>query len=262
LIDFHCHIDLYPDPKAVLDQAEARGVYILAVTTTPKAWSGTRKLIGNSPRIRMGLGLHPELVAERHAELPLFAYLLSETRFVGEVGLDGSPHMRGSFRLQEKTLNQILQHCAAAGGRIVSLHSRRAAGAVLDCVSANPDAGVPILHWFSGTRKELDRAVALGCWFSVGPLMLASSKGRALVEAMPKERLLTETDGPFAQADGSPLMPWNVDRAYPYFAEMWRCEPKAVSVQMLANLTSLLQSSGSGAQIGAAAREALTFGAV
>ena len=143
MIDLHCHIDLYPNPKAILDQAEARGVYILAVTTTPKAWSGTRKLIGNRPRIRMGLGLHPELVAERHTEVPLFVHLLAETRYVGEIGLDGSPHMRGSFQLQERVLGQILQHCTAAGGRILSLHSRRAAGAVLDCLAAKPRRGRP-----------------------------------------------------------------------------------------------------------------------
>jgi TatD DNase family protein len=84
--------------------------------------------------------------------------------------------------------------------------------------------------------------------------MLASSKGRALVEAMPKERVLTETDAPFAQADGSPLMPWDVDRAYPYFAEMWGCEPEEVSVQIRANLTALTKSDCSGARLGAAAQ--------
>ena len=38
MIDFHCHLDLYPDPRAVLDGIDARGTYVLAVTTTPKAW--------------------------------------------------------------------------------------------------------------------------------------------------------------------------------------------------------------------------------
>jgi len=257
LIDFHCHIDLYPDPRAVLDQAEARGAHVLAVTTTPKAWSGTCKLVGSRRRIRTGLGLHPELVAERHGELPLFAYLLGETRYVGEIGLDGGPHMRGSFKLQEKVLEEILQHCSAAGGRILSLHSRRAASGVLDRLEANPGAGVPVLHWFSGTRKELDRAISMGCWFSVGPLMLASAKGRALVELMPKDRVLTETDAPFAQIDGAPLMPWDVERAYPYLAGVWSCEVAAASVQLHTNLTSLLKSSGSGRHVGSASKRAL-----
>lgn len=56
----------------------------------------------------------------------------------------------------------------AAGGRILSIHSRRAASEVLDRLAAVPDAGTPILHWFSGTQRQLDRAIDLGCWFSVG----------------------------------------------------------------------------------------------
>jgi TatD DNase family protein len=242
LIDFHCHIDLYPDPKAVLDGAEARGVYILAVTTTPKAWAGTRKLIGERPRVRIGLGLHPELVAERHGEVPLFAHLLAEARYVGEIGLDGGPHMRGSFKLQEATLARLLQHCAAAGGRVMSLHSRRAAGGVLDALEAHPGAGTPILHWFTGTPRELDRAIQLGCWFSVGPLMLASSKGRALAAAMPKERVLTETDAPFAQVGGAPLMPWDVVQTYPSLGALWGCDAEAVDGQLRRNLISLAEA--------------------
>jgi TatD DNase family protein len=240
LIDFHCHIDLFPDPKVVLDQAEARGVYILAVTTTPKAWAGTRKLVGERSRVRVGLGLHPELVAERHGELPLFAHLLSEARYVGEIGLDGGSHLRASFKLQQSTLERILQHCTAAGGRVMSLHSRRAAGAVLDVLAAHPEAGTPILHWFSGTPRELDRAVGLGCWFSVGPAMLASAKGRALAAGMPRDRLLTETDSPFAQANGAPLMPWDVEQTYPLLAELWHCDVAAVPVQLRANLRCLV----------------------
>lgn len=242
MIDFHCHIDLYSDPKAVLDAAEARGVYILAVTTTPKAWAGTRRLIGERSRVRIGLGLHPELVAERHSEVPLFAHLLPETRYVGEIGLDGGPHMRGSYGLQEETLARILAHCADAGGRVLSLHSRRAAKGVLDALEEHPGAGTPILHWFSGTARELDRAVKHGCWFSVGPLMLQSAKGRALVAAMPKERVLTETDAPFAQMDGAPLMPWDVVRAYPVLADLWDCDLESVARQLASNLLSLNKS--------------------
>src|SRR3546814_10842246 len=69
--------------------------------------------------------------------------------------------------------------CRAAGGRVISLHSRRAAGEVLDAIESIRDAGTPILHWFSGTGRQLDRAIDLGCWFSVGPAMLRTEKGRS-----------------------------------------------------------------------------------
>lgn len=239
MIDFHCHIDLYADPAAVLTEAEKRGVYVLAVTTTPKAWKGNRKIIGARRRIQSGLGLHPELVADRHSEVALWEHFLSETNYVGEVGLDGSPAYKGSWDLQRQTLARILKACAGAGGKVISLHSRRAAGAVLDALEAEPTAGVPILHWFSGSKRDLDRAIRLGCWFSVGPAMLRSEAGRALAAAMPKERMLTETDAPFAQIDGRPLMPWDVVLAYPVLGEIWQCSEDDVSRQVLSNLRRL-----------------------
>jgi TatD DNase family protein len=62
----------------------------------------------------------------------------------------------------------------------MSIHSRRAAGAVLDRLEGHTGAGSPVLHWFSGTKRELERAMKLGCWFSVGPVMLQTEKGRDL----------------------------------------------------------------------------------
>ena len=56
-----------------------------------------------------------------------------------------------------------------------------------------------ILHWFSGTYKELDQAIADGYFFSVNGAMVRSAKGQALVMRMPRERILTETDGPYRQ---------------------------------------------------------------
>jgi TatD DNase family protein len=239
LIDFHCHIDLFKDPKPILDGAEKKGVYVLAVTTTPKAWTGTKQLVGGRRRIRVALGLHPELVRERHTEIALFEHFLVETDYVGEVGLDGSPHLRDSFNLQTKVLRRILLACRNAGGRVISLHSRRAASEVLDLLEAEPFAGTPILHWFSGSTRELERAVQLGCWFSVGPIMIGSAKGRKLVEFMPRERILTETDSPFAQISGAPLSPWDVALAYPVLSEFWNCSEEEVDKQLLSNLRNL-----------------------
>ncbi|MEJ7928287.1 Qat anti-phage system TatD family nuclease QatD [Sphingobium sp. AN641] len=241
MIDFHCHIDLYPNATAVLDETEAKGIYVLAVTTTPKAWTGTKKLIGDRRRIRIGLGLHPELVADRYGEVPLLEHFLPETNYVGEIGLDGSPHLKASFKKQDEVFQRILRACSAAQGKILSIHSRRASSGVIDALQSEPNSGTPILHWFSGSLRELDRAIATGCWFSVGPLMLSSAKGRRLVELMPRERVLTETDAPFAQIAGIPLMPWDVDRAFKPLSEIWRCDEVSVSNQLLGNLRSLVK---------------------
>lgn len=244
MIDFHCHLDLYPDPHSVARECVARNLYVLSVTTTPSAWTGTLALAGQAPRIRTALGLHPQLAHERKAELPLFERLLPESRYVGEIGLDGSPEYRRYWPDQRLVFTRILEMCERAGGRIMTLHSRRAATPVLDALEANPRAGTPILHWFSGTQKELARAIGLGFWFSVGPAMMAGDKGRALVAKMPRDRILTESDGPFAQLDARAAFPWDVERAITDMAELWS-EPAAnVAKQLISNLRRLMTAVG------------------
>ena len=239
MIDLHCHVDLYPDPVAVLDEAEKRGAFVLAVTTTPLAFQGNLDLVGDRRRIRVALGLHPELVPERHAEIDLFVNLLPQTAYVGEVGLDGSPRNRASFAKQERVFDRIVRECTRLGGRVMSIHSRRAASAVLDILGTVPGCGVPVLHWFSGTSRELERAVASGCWFSVGPLMLATPAGRRLVSSMPQDRVLTETDAPFAQVAGTPLMPWDVVDAETVLAGLWGFTSEETRLRLRQNLLHL-----------------------
>jgi TatD DNase family protein len=240
VIDFHCHLDLYPNPQAVRDQCVTRGLYLLSVTTTPSAWAETSALAAHAQRIWTGLGLHPQLAHERRNELPLFDSFLPETRYIGEIGLDGGPEFRTHWQSQVAVFEHVLAQCCAARGRIMSLHSRHASGAVLDYLEEFSEAGTPVLHWFSGTFRDLERAVNLGCWFSIGPAMLASKKGRALAARMPRERVLTESDGPFAQLNGEPVMPWHVQNALGELSQIWSLPSEEVDQNIHRNLQSLL----------------------
>jgi len=242
VIDFHCHLDLYPDPKQVVRECEDRGLYVLSVTTTPSAWSGTVELVSGMTRIRTGLGMHPQLAHQRKGELELFERLLPETRYVGEIGLDGTPEFKRHWADQVAVFDRILAACAGVGGRILSIHSRRAATAVLDRLAEMPNAGMPILHWFTGTQRELERAIELGCWFSVGPAMLASKNGRSLTENMPRDRLLTESDGPFAQVDGRSALPWDSDLVVEALSQLWSVPVSSVQEQLTGNLRRLVSS--------------------
>src|SRR5690554_6556073 len=109
MIDFHCHLDLYPEPHQVAAQAQENHVAVLSVTTTPSAFTGTRMLATDRPMIRTALGLHPELVMVRGHELPLFDQLLPTTAFVGEVGLDGSSRFAQSRATQLDVFTHIFR---------------------------------------------------------------------------------------------------------------------------------------------------------
>lgn len=201
MIDFHCHLDLMDNPEKVIKELEDAQAYVLSVTTTPKAFPKTSRLVSKGGRIRTALGYHPQLVAERTNELDLFERMLVETRYVGEIGLDGGKEFADSRVMQSKIFGSILKLCSSHDSKIISIHSRHAATEVLDHLAQHPRCGIPVLHWFTGSQNELERAIAMGCWFSIGAPMLRSKKGGAALKIIPKERILTETDAPFATTD-------------------------------------------------------------
>lgn len=235
----HCHLDLYPNPQRIVEECIGRGTFVLSVTTTPKAWHGTSMLVQGKSRIRTALGLHPQIAHQRFHELDLFDSLISETRYIGEIGLDSSKGFEEYQSIQLKAFRHILCTVNRAGGKIMTIHCRGCVSSVLDELQ-NID-GLPILHWFTGTPCELDRAINMGCWFSVGPSMLSTKKGQSLVLKIPKSRILTETDGPFGTFQKTPLMPWESEIAEKQLASLWRENLVDVKAQMLTNFKTLCQ---------------------
>jgi TatD DNase family protein len=243
LVDFHCHLDLYPDHQAAVLEAEKAGVFTLAVTTTPKAWPRNHELAQRTRHVRAALGLHPQLVAERADELDLWDQYLSETRYVGEVGLDAGPRFYKSFDLQKQVFQHVLQHCAKAGDKVITVHSIRAAKAVLDHVEAYlpPTRGKVVLHWFTGTKSEAKRALDLGCYFSINAAMLDAERHASMVAIIPPHRLLTETDGPFTKTGERPSKPSDVSLVVDGLSRLHGMSSAEVAAIVRENLRGLLK---------------------
>ena len=240
MIDLHCHLDLYPNPVEVVRRCRSERIFVLSVTTTPSAYRGTVALALDDDRIQTALGLHPQLAVERRGELALFDELVHRVRWVGEIGLDGASASRDSWRTQREVFRHILRSCENAGGRVLSIHSRRAAAQVLAELREFPDAGLPVLHWFSGSLDELKQAIEIGCWFSVGLPMLQSKRGRRLVASLPSNRVLTETDGPFVRIDVRPAYPWDTEATERELASLWNRPGEQTSTVLAENLSQLI----------------------
>ena len=157
IVDMHCHLDLYPNPFDIVKKCKKKGVYTLSVTTTPKAWRGTKKLEIDNPQVKTALGLHPQIAHERFDELQLFDQLLPEARYVGEIGLDGGKNYKKYWKVQLKVFRHILKSVDLSGGRIMSIHTISSSSAVLE--ELRNISGVPILHWFSGSKSSLKKAI-------------------------------------------------------------------------------------------------------
>jgi TatD DNase family protein len=243
-VDFHCHLDLYPDHEQLIRECDHAAIATLAVTTTPKAWARNVQMATGARHVRVALGLHPQLVAEREAEVELFARLLSEARYVGEVGLDAGPRFHKGFDAQKRAFERILRMCAEQGGKILTVHSVRATAQVLQHLERflPVDRGQVVLHWFTGSAAEARRAADLGCYFSVNSEMLRSTKHRALVAQLRRDRLLTETDGPFVLEADEPIRPGAVTRVVTALGDLYGVTPSEMQAQVLTNLATLVRA--------------------
>lgn len=45
MIDYHCHLDLYPNPLKIFDEVKSKEVDVLAVTTSPRAYIKTSQYL-------------------------------------------------------------------------------------------------------------------------------------------------------------------------------------------------------------------------
>lgn len=239
-MDFHCHLDLYPNAREVFAQAVEKNAFTWLVTTSPRAFSATNRVLGGHSNVLITPGLHPEIVHERHAELDMLIEQIKHASAVGEVGLDGSRRFQHSYEMQRIVFNAVVEECKKSGGRVLSIHSRQAVKDVLSILLDHPGFGTAVLHWFTGTAPELKAATDQGCWFSIGPAAFSSASGRALAKKMPRDRVVPESDGPFAQFNGASVMPWSSDDTARLLAQAWELSLDQVRLRLESNSRQLL----------------------
>ena len=211
MIDFHCHLDLYKNPMTIFDEVKRRKVRVLAVTTSPRAYLKTSQYFNNTDCVSVALGFHPELVVDRKNEVNLFMEQVPKCKYIGEVGIDGTGRNRNTYSMQKRFFYDMLCEAEKHHGRIISIHSRCAVKDVLECIEKCLNKNVPIMHWFTGNVKELQRALSLGCWFSINPKMCYSKTGKDIIMRIPLNKILPETDAPFTEKSGIRYMPWDTE---------------------------------------------------
>ncbi|MDD3338138.1 MAG: TatD family hydrolase [Lachnospiraceae bacterium] len=197
LMDAHMHFDLYKKREEVLSYIESHHSYTIAVTNLPELYERYYRQYADYKYIKIALGFHPELAFQYENQLPIFLKYLDTTRYIGEIGLDFSVKDKENQRIQIKIFSEIVQACKKTGNKILSVHSRRAES---DCISIlGGYTGKIILHWYSGSISVLRDAINIGCYFSINHQMLLSKNGKSIVNAIPLERILIESDAPFTK---------------------------------------------------------------
>jgi len=238
MIDLHYHLALNPDPL-VLEALASKELFTLAVTESPasfmKLWNKYRDI----PRLRIGLGLHP-LLASKATNLDLedFKSYVKLTNYVGEVGLDFS--IKG-FDEKEKQIEIFRRIAIILSGKrkLVSVHSRKAGGETLEVLQEN-NCNMVVFHWYTGTLKILQQILDAGYYFSINSAMTRNAKGQRIISRIPRDRVLTETDGPFVKVNGHSATPIDVLIVEKYLSNLWGISREAVGLVVKENLLRLI----------------------
>lgn len=209
LFDTHSHLDLLKNFDYTIEEIEKKKIYTIAVTNLPVLYEKLSSKI-NSKYIKSALGFHPELIEKYQKYIPEMWKLLPEARYVGEVGLDFKV-AKNSKVLQTQFFEELIFRCNDLGGKILTVHSRGSANEVISIIGNNFNSKF-ILHWYSGSIKDLNIAVSNGAYFSVNYAMVISSSGRKIIENIPNERLLLESDSPFILIDKKPFSTLEIDK--------------------------------------------------
>jgi TatD DNase family protein len=144
--------------------------------------------------IKQFVGIHPEASAREDLEKfkEIFMSNLQSIDGVGEIGLDG---MYDVPLEQQKQVFGTMLELAELTSRPVSIHSRKMLDPILDMLPSYHIKGI-LLHWFSGSKKQLAKSMDWGLYVSYGPLLVYSEDKKVLLKNTTKSRFLVETDGP------------------------------------------------------------------
>lgn len=228
-LDLHAHIS----PKTRPDELERLGAVVFAATRSLDEYKNVR--VHRDQATIWGVGCHPGVAqAQQGFDAEKFALLLASTSFVSEVGLD----RRSKVPLDEQELvfDSILGVLQSTP-RITSIHSSGASAQVLDALERTPIRGA-VLHWWRGDKTQTQRAVELGCWFSVNAAGMKYPNEIALI---PLDRILTETDHPYGdRASATPRQPGSVEDVEQALATVHGIDLRAVRGQVWTNLVGII----------------------
>ena len=191
--DAHLHPLEIADSGAYPDLGEAEVLF--GCVSSPLQWDAMSSF--EDSRIRRFYGVHPWNASEWSADAcaRLESILEDDERAgIGEIGLD-SKH--GAMEGQTEAFDAQLA-LAEKLGRPVNIHCVGCEREVLEHLERHRRIPGIVIHSFSNKSYAIP-FVRLGCHLSVNPRILARSeiRIRRLMDSIPGDRLLLESDAPF-----------------------------------------------------------------
>mgnify|MGYP000919390306 CR=1 FL=1 len=206
LVDSHCHLDfpeLAGDRAGVLARARDAGVgRMVTISTRVRRFDEIRAIAEAHDPVWCSVGTHPHNAAEEtDVTADELVQLAAHPKVVaiGEAGLD----YFYDHAPREVQAASLRTHIAAARrtGLPLVIHARAADDDVAAILTEETGKGAfPfVLHCFSSGRALAETGVGLGGYVSFSGILTfrKSDELRAIARALPRDRLLVETDAPY-----------------------------------------------------------------
>lgn len=208
-IDAHTHLDFFNNN---IDQAinEINNLKILTIANSMDidSYLKNKEHSQKSKYIKATFGIHPWRAAEYKGELQELIPFIEESDLIGEIGLDFVwVEDTDTYDAQRRIFNFILAE-SIKKNKVVSIHTKGAEEEIYNILNGY-NYGNVIIHWYSGEINTLDKFIKLGCYFTISVDVGYSKLTDEIIDRIPIDRLLVETDGPTA-------LEWvNGDYGYP-----------------------------------------------
>lgn len=228
MVDVHCHLeqeDFDKDRQKVIGSCREKLKSIITCCCHPRDFDLTLDLVKRYKNFIFGaFSIHPEYIKEiSEEEIEDFFKKLRENKEnitgIGETGLDYIIE-EAEFREKQKDLFLKFIQLAEDLGKPLITHSRRAFFEVVEILEERRIKSV-LMHFF--TAEELLPKIMENGWFiSVNTTLLNSKKIKRIVEALPLEKILTETDSPWLGGEGKRNSPLTVKSVIEGISEIKR----------------------------------------
>lgn len=204
IFESHAHYDsrkFDEDREELLNSMQENGIgTIINVGATWKSVTTGLELANQYPFVYAALGLHPDEVGDFNEER--FEILKAECQkekvvAVGEIGLDYYWDNE-SHDIQKKWFIRQLELARELDLPVI-IHSRDAAEDTLKIMKEHAKGMRGVIHCFSYSKEMAEEYVKLGFHIGVGGVVTFKNgkKLKEVVEAIPIERILLETDSPY-----------------------------------------------------------------
>ena len=204
IFDSHAHYDsgqFDEDREELLHSMQENGIgTIINVGADWDSVTEVVELAGKYPFVYAAVGLHPDEVGDLDEER--FAFVKEQCQqkkvvAVGEIGLDyywdnASHEVQKHWFIRQLELARELD-------LPVIIHSREAAADTLEIMKEHAQGLRGVLHCFSYSKELAEEYIKMGFSIGIGGVVTFKNgkKLKEVVEAIPLEKILLETDCPY-----------------------------------------------------------------